>query len=431
MNSKLIKELPELIENKIISQEVASKIEAYYNSKQDNSPNRLFTVFGVLGSLLVGLGIILILAHNWDNFPKLIKTIFAFLPLIVGQLFVGYSILKKKSTTWKEASGTFLFFAVGASMALVSQIYNIPGNINTFLLTWILLCLPLVYLLQSNAVAILHIIFSTYYASSYGYGFMSNNNTPWFYLLLLALVLPHYWQLLKHKPKANITSIFNWLLPLSLTIVLGTFIQKNEVFGFLMYVILFGLFYNIGKIPFFDNKKLRRNGFLIFGSAGTIITLLWTSFRWIWKEAMETETIITQEFYVSFALFCITVVILGYSYSKQWIKSFNLFQYVFVFFTILFFIGLNNEIIPTILVNVILFILGLVTIKIGTEKFHFGILNYGLLIITALVVCRFFDTNMSFVIRGLLFVAVGFGFFLTNYIMLKKQKGRENQSLNK
>jgi hypothetical protein len=31
---------------------------------------------------------------------------------------------------------------------------------------------------------------------------------------------------------------------------------------------------------------------------------------------------------------------------------------------------------------------------------------------------------MSFEIRGLLFVAVGLGFFLTNYIMLKKQKSR-------
>ena len=29
---------------------------------------------------------------------------------------------------------------------------------------------------------------------------------------------------------------------------------------------------------------------------------------------------------------------------------------------------------------------------------------------------------MSFVIRGLLFVIVGIGFFTTNYIMLKKQK---------
>ena len=33
--------------------------------------------------------------------------------------------------------------------------------------------------------------------------------------------------------------------------------------------------------------------------------------------------------------------------------------------------------------------------------------NYGLIIITALVICRFFDTDLSFVLRGLLFISVG------------------------
>jgi len=33
-----------------------------------------------------------------------------------------------------------------------------------------------------------------------------------------------------------------------------------------------------------------------------------------------------------------------------------------------------------------------------------------------------FDTNLSFVTRGLLFVAAGLGFFVLNYRMLKKRK---------
>ena len=152
---------------------------------------------------MVGLGIILIMAHNWDEFTRPLKTIFAFLPLVLGQLFAGYSILKKKSTTWKEASGTFLFFAVGSSIALVSQIYNIPGDLSSYILTWIVLCLPLVYLLKSNAVAILHIVFSTFYACNLGYGYEAIGETPWLYLLLIAFLLPHYLQLLKHRPYSN------------------------------------------------------------------------------------------------------------------------------------------------------------------------------------------------------------------------------------
>ena len=421
MNSKIQKDINELVEQQVISNETASNIEAYYLSKKDHSPNRLFVVFGVLGSLLVGLGIILILANNWDNFSTAIKTVFAFTPLVIGQLIVGYSILKKKSATWKEGSGTFLFFAVGSCLALISQIYNIPGNLSEYLLTWIVLCLPLIYLLKSNALAVLHIVFSTYYACEFGY-FSGGNKEPWIFFILLAFVVPFYYRLLKHRPQANITSIFNWLFPLSVVITLGTFVGYGDQFGFLMYVLFFGLLYNIGKIPFFDDQKLRRNGYLILGSMGTIVTLLIASFRWFWKFSFKSSVFELQEFYFSVFLFLITVGLLVYMNGKKWIKDFNLFQYVFILFSTLFIIGFINDIISTVLVNILVLALGLTTIKIGVDQFHFGILNYGLLIITTLVICRFFDTNMSFVVRGLLFVAVGIGFFVTNYIMLKRQK---------
>lgn len=421
MNSKIKNDIKELVETQVISKDTALNIENYYKSKQVDAPNRLFTIFAVLGSTLVGLGIILILAHNWDYFSRPVKTIFAFAPLIIGQFIVGYSILKKKSTTWKEASGVFLFFAVGSSIALVSQIYNIPGDFSSYMLTWILLCAPLIYLLKSNALAVLHIVFATNYACTLGY--FDGNKTPWMYILLLAVLFPHYYQLLKQKPLHNITSVFNWLWPLSVTIVLGAFVGKSAEFGILMYVTLFGLLYNIGKIPFFDNQKLRRNGFLVLGSLGTVYMLLLTSFEWLWNDMLRKNIEFnSQEFYVSLVLFLLTLGVLMYSFLKKQIQGFNLFQYLFVLFAVIFFIGLSGSILPIILINIIILVLGIIAIKIGADKFHFGVLNYGLLIITALIACRFFDTNMSFVIRGLLFVSVGVGFFLANYMMLKRQK---------
>jgi len=195
-----------------------------------------------------------------------------------------------------------------------------------------------------------------------------------------------------------------------------------------MYIILYGLFYNIGKIPLFETQKLRRNGYLIFGSLGTVTLLLTTSFKWFWIGQTNSLFIGSYEFYAVLTLFVMALTVLIYLYSKNRIKGLNLFQYVFIIFGVLFFIGFNNVIIPTIFVNILVLTLGLIAIKTGADKFHFGILNYGLLIITALVVCRFFDTNISFVIRGLLFVGVGVGFFLTNYIMLKRQNALKEKS---
>lgn len=126
----ILKDIPELIKAGVISQETADNIWEYYKTKKGPSTNRLFIVFGILGAMLAGLGIILIIAHNWDELSRGTKTFFAFLPLVIGQGTCGYVLIKKQDqVAWKESSTTFLFFAVGASISLVSQIYNIPGNL--------------------------------------------------------------------------------------------------------------------------------------------------------------------------------------------------------------------------------------------------------------------------------------------------------------
>ena len=431
MNPKIQNDLEELLEHQVIPKDIALKIEAYYRSKNLNAPNRLFTVFGVLGALLVGLGIILILAHNWDQFSKSIKTVLAFLPLVLGQLLVGFSILKNESQVWKESTGTFLFFAVGSSISLISQIYNIPGNFSTFLLTWILLCAPLIYLLRSHALAILQIVFMTYYAADLGYSYLTNGKVPWYYLLLLLLVLPYYWRLLKDSVSANITSVFNWLLPLSLTIVLGAFVNDMEEFGVLMYVLLFGIFYALGRFPVYSNFKLRRNGYLILGSLGTVFMLLLTSFDWIWQDLMDFDLHAPSlELRNVLILLILGIGLLIYGMSRKWISKWNVGNYAFIIFAIVFFFGFMENMVPQIVINLLILAIALTTIKRGADLFHFGILNYGLLIIALLIACRFFDTDMSFVFRGLLFLGFGLGFFLTNYFMLKKQKQQKHENIS-
>ncbi|WP_027395362.1 DUF2157 domain-containing protein [Aquimarina latercula] len=426
MSSKFNKELKELVSDQVISSEIADKISQYYGQKEGTKPNKLFTIFGVFGALLIGAGIILMLAHNWDDFSRLTKTILAFVPLVIGQSIVGFSILKNKSSTWKEASGTFLFFAVGASISLVSQIYNISGDLGSFLKTWTILCLPLIYLLRSHAVTLLVILSGTYYVAEVGIWNYRNYSVPWWYFIFMLGIIPHYWLQIKNNISSNATTIFNWIIPLSVTIGLGAFIRGNEELGFVMYVTLFGVFYNIGRLSIFKELRTLRNGFLIIGSLGTIILLMIFTFKWTWKEMYDTTMYQAQEFYVSLFLVGIAISTLGYIVVKKGVRSINLFQISFLIFWGLFFLLSGAEVIPMILTNILVFALGITAIKIGTDKFNFGILNYGLLIVSILIICRFFDTDMSFIIKGLLFVIVGVGFFLTNYMMLKKQQKNSN-----
>ncbi len=417
MNSKLERQLAELLEADIINSDTAQKITAFYSTKEQSKPNRLFTIFGVLGALLSGLGIILIMAHNWDDMPRNLKTIIAFLPLVTGQIASAYSFLRKKSSTWVEASATFLIVSVGATISLVSQIYNIPGNLSDFLFVWIAITAPLIYMVRSTLAVVIHLVLCTWYAGYLGYSY--RGDIPWWYLLQLAWVIPYYIGLLKKRPESNTVGLLNWLIPLSGLTVLGTF-TNGDTLVLLMYLALFGLFYNMGQIPFFKNLKLRRNGYTVIGSLGTIFLLIILTFEWFWKDTIN-EFYHSTDLIFTAILFLAGIAILGYLHLKKYLKGFNLFQYAFLVMGFLYLTKHFGSIYGIILTNILVAALGLSAVRMGINKNSFGILNYGLLIITALIICRFFDTNLDFVFRGVLFISVGAGFFIANYFLLKKQ----------
>ena len=136
MNKQLLKDLADLKAAQVINEETAERIRAFYLQRNASSPNRLGIILGVLGALLIGSGIILIIAHNWDNFNKLTKTLLAFVPLLSTQLLAGYTLLKQRdSKAWRECSGVLVFLAIPATISVISQVYQVGGNLTGFLLT--------------------------------------------------------------------------------------------------------------------------------------------------------------------------------------------------------------------------------------------------------------------------------------------------------
>ncbi len=423
MKNKITIQLSELIEAGILSPDKAQEIRLFYQKEEDQSQNRLFAIFGIFGAILVGLGIILILAHNWDDLSNSAKTIISFLPLLAGQGFCAYSLLKKPdSQAWKESAAAFLFFSVGACMSLISQIYNIPGNISSFTLTWMLLCLPLVYIMRSSIVSLLYIAGITFYACETGY-WMYPKSTPYIYWLLLSLIIPHYFELCKNRPHSNFMVFHNWFVPLSAIISLGTLATISGEFMFVAYISLFGLLYSIGYLPFFANKRRISKAYSILGSAGMTGLFLFLSFKWFWEE-LQTANIVfsTPDFFAAAILSLAAAALLVWKINSSPVRNIMPAEVAFLIFILIFIIGFYSPVAAVVLINLLVFTIGVLTIRQGAFEGHLGILNYGLLIITTLIICRFFDTNISFVARGILFLLIGFGFFFVNYWMLKRKK---------
>lgn len=431
----ILKELDELTKAQVISPESAESIRNYYKSKQEQSGNRLFIVFGILGAILVGLGLILIIAHNWDDLSKNIKVGVAYLPLIIGQLLCVYVLVRKSdNSAWREAASAFLFCAVGACISLISQVYNIQGDLPSFLFTWLILCLPIIYLMRSSIASLLYIVGITYYCCELNYFshfFSHSKPVHYHYWWMLLLALPHYYLLVKNRPDSNYTVFHNWLVPLSLVICLGSVGRQHDELMYIAYMSMFGLFYLIGTSGTFSNMKRNVSGYLVLGSLGTTQILLTLSFHDFWTHVMNDPTRFF-EWYSSpeaISVYILTAAALGLLIfqSSNGFKEFHPMKVIFLLFIFIFLLGVNSPYSAVTVINLLVLATGIMVIRHGVMKDHLGILNYGLLTITALITCRFFDSHMSFVIRGLLFVLVGIGFFVANYLMLKKRKQTENR----
>ena len=422
----ILNDIPELVNADIISSDTANKIRAYYEQKNPKSPKRLIILFGILGSILVGLGMILIIAHNWEEFSRPLKTFFAFFPMVAGQIICGYTLISKnENVAWREASAAFLFFAVGACISLVSQIYNVPGDLPTFLMTWMLLCLPLMYLMKSSVASLLYLTGITYYGIESSY-FSYDYAETYTYWILLFCALPNYYLLFRRKRGLIHLLIHHWVICLSVIIMLGSLASTTEELILIAYMSLFGLFYIIGNVAPFSSERLRNNPYLFFGALGTIILLLILSFDFFWKHLRNkqfefAEVIRSAEFISSVFISLIALGMLLWERKNLKRITLRLINFVFLLFIITFIIGLSS-LISVFLINFFVFAIGILTIREGAKLDHLGVLNFGLLIITALFICRFFDTDLSFVTRGILFLSVGVGFFLSNIWVLKKRR---------
>jgi len=434
MSKTLLKDLQDLVSADIITPGTAEQIEKYFRNKNGAPSEKFNILLGILGALLVGLGIVLLVAHNWDAMPRALQTFFAFLPLFTGQVLCAFTLFRKRgNVAWKEGCSVFLFFSVASCMALISQIYHIGGSLHGFILTWLLLTAPLLYIMKSSLISLLVIACATWYAMLVGYsGIFSSNRTniPYFYLIFLLFIIPHYYQLFKSAQTGNFFQLHNWFLVISTIIALGTFVGKaDDLFQwvFIGYCSLFGIYYLLGGSVYFKHTRTSINPFFIAGVLGTIIIFLFWSYDSIWNELKQSQSSPRIDlfqsifFYLSLLLLALHIYLL-----IKWKKlkttafdplkfSVHLFTLAVLLFSMMPFLGLLT-------INMWLLVIALFYIRKGTIKDHLGILNFGLSIIAALALLRFFDDSIPFVWRGLFFVATGIGFFIANYLLLKKRK---------
>ncbi len=109
----------------------------------------LSVIFAVLGSLLVGVGIMIILIGLWEDFSHIIKSVVSFIPLLVGQ-GAAYFVYKKKfqEISWREGGAVLWSVGVIATVGLMSIVNNLYLGVTICLLIDAIMILPIIYIFK-------------------------------------------------------------------------------------------------------------------------------------------------------------------------------------------------------------------------------------------------------------------------------------------
>jgi len=133
--------------------------------------HRIIGIVSTFGGLLLGAGLLLFVASNWADLPRLARVVIAVATVVALQA-TGYWL--RYRTAYHRTGATFLLLgaiAYGGAIFLVGQTYNYPLDDPSLLLLWFLPVLPMAYLVRSRAITTLGILV--------GYGALGYRLSGW------------------------------------------------------------------------------------------------------------------------------------------------------------------------------------------------------------------------------------------------------------
>ncbi|MCE5341389.1 MAG: DUF2157 domain-containing protein [Planctomycetaceae bacterium] len=393
-------------------------------------------VFSGIGAVIIGLGVILLFAYNWDKMGKYAKLSVVFGSLIIAH-FTGITIFIR-SQRFKGIGeslcvlGTMLF---GAGIWLVAQIYHIDEHYPNAFLFWGLGAMLMAWTMPSVIQAILAAVLFTIWAACESGNFSCS--VPYVFILLAALLPVAY-------GKSSRLLITILLLAFSISAIFVVSSYDNYMSGEMVLPVLLGLFSLYIAAGVIHQKVVKYDllapYYFFVGLAGYFITLYILGFSDVLREVVNIRNLLNAGVLLYWFVPS-GIAFLGWCYVLKRIlvkDSFRFFSYDLFFvplmpFLIFYFCFGTMHAFQWVLAA----ILNLVFLVHAVTMMGRGCMNaylmptiFGSLLLIAIMIARFIDFVDNLALRGVIFLVVGIlifsqGFF---YVRAKKEKAlQENK----
>ena len=388
------------VQDGIISGEQQAKILSRYQTVRSGNPLLLF--FAIIGSLLIGAGIILIFATNWWRMPVIAKLITAFLPLLAAQSLCLYVAMKRYgSAAFREGSAVFLCLSFFAVVALIGQTFHTSSDLASYLLLCGLFTLPAAYLFRSKAALSIYAGCALYSAQDWKIA-----------LLLFALSIPLYYLEIR-KSEHRGTSGFLLILLSVLLIRLVFTILYDDLF----FVSGYDIALSIGAILLLVDVLFRRISPIYFLTPPKLLGCLCISLT-IWIAGIDFSG------HGEYGLPVIFVILLLCAYGTIRYRMTRSLEISDVFAACAILLSVSAAFIGAA-ANLLMLLMGIFFIVSGGKTLQISSLNIGMAFLVLLIGTRFFDSSLSLLVRGIVFILLGAAFLAVNIIISRKRRGLE------
>ncbi len=371
----------------IITPEQGRGIIASYEAPGVSAPGtaahgRLVTIVATLGSVLLGLGVILFFAANWEEFPRAGK-LSLILVAIIAAYATGYWLRYLRG--YQRVGTAVIFLAClfyGSGIHLVAQVYHVDLNDPSLFLYWFLGVLPMAYLIRSQVVLALAV---------------------GLFLGAMGFRLPEW---LEAASTGEAVAIFGLYLALGLMI------------------------YGLGKVQgLFGPTRIFAGVYEAVGLLTTLCALYLLTFRtWYESHAYQDAGIsreLDPEFWLVFFLAtALAVVLLAGALVFRMKQRVPLLELpyegaaAFLLLTAVYlvvYVPVGNDVAYPVAFNVLLLLATVGLVFAGYYRSQEAIINFALGLFAVNVVTRYFelswtllDRSVVFIVAGALLLGVGF-----------------------
>lgn len=410
------------------------------------------TYAALMGALFISAGIVLFFEEFWADMPKHVRGVLSCMPFVAGVFFYFQALTKyPNSTSFKEAASVFYMLMIGATMYLLSQTYAIEENVDLFVAIWLIAGLKILYIYRSVGAAFIYLILicrfiypsitMTFIIPS---GYAVNEKFYLFWIFFIG-ILPHlYLTLNRISDRQGLRAIvLGWLISILLVLSLPLAFTAGHLWWGLAIIIGF---YIIGKKYYGGNLSALGRPFqttalfLIFYDL-MLVSDDFTRTQLFSKDGLETmgswRVLDIASYFTGCAtLLTLTIVALVMARKNA---SFNRYV-IYTPFLFLLLIGTYylDVVLPTNITGrdwitfnwLSFFILNLYVLGFGISAMMKGnrsksvlYMFYGLAMVANLMWARYADMDLTFWLKGLFFIGVGFVFFIIHYLSVDDFEG--------